>query len=456
MSETLVLPVTEPDPHAPPGPDAPATATSPRPSGPGLLARLGRDTAYVLSGFPLAVLAFVAVVTGLALGAGLLVVWVGLAVLAGSVLLARGLAHVERARLARLLGRGAPSPSYLVAGRDAGRVRRVLTPLRDPQSWLDSLWSLVGFVTGTAAFCVVVAWWAGALGGLTYWFWQQWLPDDNEGLAELMGWGDGRAAESLLNLGLGVLALLTLPLAVRVSAAVHAGTADALLCSRARLQTEVRRVSDSRSAARLAEADALRRLERDIHDGPQQRLVRLGIDLGRAKRQLDDDPVRAGAILDDALRQAQETVAELRALSRGIAPPLLVDRGLRAALDELLQRAAVPTAAHVDVPDRLPPHVETTVYFVVAEALTNIAKHSGASRAALAVTCDTGWVAVVVQDDGLGGAHLAKGSGLAGLRQRLAGVDGVLEVDSPDGGPTVVGASIPLGADAPDSPDSAA
>ncbi len=394
----------------------------------------------------LCVVGFVVVVVGIAAGLGLLVVWLGLGVLVGTVLAARGLAHVERNRLRTLQGKDAPAPSYAVAPDGAGAVRRLLTPLRDPQSWLDVLWGLVGFVTGTAAFVVVVSWWAGVLGGLSYWFWQQWLPNDDENLVELIGWGEGQRDESLLLLGLGVVGLLLLPWVVRACAATHAGVADVLLSSRGRLQSEVRRVSDSRASARLAEADSLRRLERDIHDGPQQRLVRLTMDLGRARKQVGDDPEKAAAIIDDALLQARETVGELRSLSRGIAPPLLVDRGLRVALEELLQRSTVPTTSHLDVPDDLPPHVESAVYFVAAEAFTNIAKHSGAQRAALAVSYADGWLAVVVHDDGVGGAHASKGAGLAGLQQRLAGVEGTLEVESPEGGPTIVRAVIPVAA----------
>ena len=179
------------------------------------------------------------------------------------------------------------------------------------------------------------------------------------------------------------------------------------------------------------------------------------MDLGRAKRQLDQDPERAAATLDEALTQARETVAELRSLSRGIAPPLLVDRGLAAALEEMLAQSVVPVESRIDVPSQLPPHVETAVYFVVAEALTNIAKHSGAAHASVAVTADGGGevagggvagVEVRVEDDGVGGAHPAKGLGLAGLRQRLAAVDGTLDLSSPAGGPTVLLARIPVGA----------
>lgn len=410
---------------------------------PALLRRVGLDTAYSLSALPLVIAGFVVVVTGLALSAGLLVIWVGLAVLTGTMLAARGLAHLERLRLRSLQLRAAPSPVYRVAAADAGPVRRLLTPLRDPQSWLDSLWGIAGFVTGILAFVVTVTWWAAAAGGLTYWFWSRWLPEDDTTLVELMGLGEGQNDERILYFVIGVLMLVTLPLALRAVAVTHAGLASALLCSRAELQAEVRRVAGSRDAAHRAEADSLRRLERDIHDGPQQRLVRLTMDLGRARKQVGADPERAAETIEAALAQARETVDELRSLSRGIAPPLLVDRGLRVALEEMLRGSVVPASPVIDVPDHLPPHVETAVYFVVAEALTNVAKHSGADRAWVSVTAAADRVTVRVEDDGLGGAHESKGLGLAGLRQRLAGVDGVLDLVSPPGGPTVLEAQIP-------------
>ncbi len=414
------------------------------PPGPAMMQRLGRDTAYGLSALPLCIVGFVVVVTGLSLSAGLLVIWVGLAVLTGTMFAMRGLAHLERLRLRNLLGRPAPSPFYKVAPQDAGPVRRLLTPLRDAQSWLDSLWGIAGFVTGIIAFVFTVTWWAGALGGLTYWFWQQWLPNDDVTLVELMGLGQGQRAESLLYLAFGFAFLFTLPFVLRAVSATHAGLASALLCSRAELQQEVRRVAGSRDSAHRAEADSLRRLERDIHDGPQQRLVRLTMDLGRARKQMTDDPQLASETIESALTQARETVDELRSLSRGIAPPLLVDRGLRVALEEMLRGSVVPVQPTIDVPDHLPPHVETAVYFVVSEALTNVAKHSGAEQASVSVTAADDAVTVVVEDDGIGGAHESKGLGLAGLRQRLAGVDGVLDVSSPAGGPTVLAARIPV------------
>jgi signal transduction histidine kinase len=431
MTETLQMPTTI-------TPDAPA-----RPRG---VRRVLYESGYCLSAFPISLVAFIVVVVDLALGLALAIFVGGILLVAVGVMVARGFARFERFRLRGMLGREAATPSYLCAPPTAGFWRRQLTPLRDPQSWLDVGWSIAGLVTGVLAFSVALVWWSAAGVGLTYWFWQRWVPtgDDEEGLASLLGLGAGRSTESLANLLVGALFLLTLPWVVRLVTTIHASLAWVLLSSRAELQHEVARVEGGRAAARIAEAESLRRLERDIHDGPQQRLVRLGMDLGRARRQLDQDPDKVAATIDEALAQTRETVAELRSLSRGIAPPLLVDRGLAAALEEMLAQSAVPLHARIEVPTQLPPHVETAVYFVVAEALTNVAKHSGASEASVAVVANRDEVEVRVRDDGVGGAHPAKGLGLAGLRQRLLAVDGTLDVSSPAGGPTVLHARIPL------------
>lgn len=402
------------------------------------------DTGYNISAFALAVPAFVIAVTGVALGVGLLVVVVGLPVLAITAYAARGFAHLERLRLRSMLGRRAPRPSYAVAQPGASLPRRVLVTLRDPGSWLDVIWSLVGFATATAAFAVTVAWIGAAAGGLSYWFWQQFIDfgPDNVTLAELIGLGSGRTPEIWLNLALGVVALLTLPLVVRLMALLHASIGTALLCSRAELQREVRRAEGGRAAARIAEAESLRRLERDIHDGPQQRLVRLQMDLGRAGKQLENDPQQARATIDAALQQARDTVDELRSLSRGIAPPVLVDRGLEAALHEAFARSPLPVYGRIELLGPLPPHVETTVYFLVSEALTNVAKHSRASRADVLVSQAGRRVRVEISDDGVGGAQVGKGHGLAGLEQRVRAADGTLAVSSPPGGPTRLTADI--------------
>jgi signal transduction histidine kinase len=410
------------------------------------LRRTLREAAYNLTAFPLGLVSFVVVLVLVVVGIGTSVIVGGVLLVVAGVTVARQVARLERLRLRTLLGRDVATPAYVRAKPEAGVVRRTFTPLRDPQSWLDVLWSLVSLVTGTVAFAVTLAWCAATANGLTYWFWERYLPDEEKdtSLAELVGFGDSRVADVAFQTMIGLVALLTLPFVVRALSAVHGGLAETVLCGRAELQQEVARVEGGRDAARVAEAASLRRLERDIHDGPQQRLVRLSMDLGRARKQLEQDPAKVAETLDAALLQARETVDELRSLSRGIAPPLLVDRGLRAALGELMVRSDIPVESVVRVPESLPPHVETAVYFVVAEALTNVAKHSGAERVSVQVVAADGAVRVRVEDDGRGGAHLGKGQGLAGLAQRLAGVDGGLELTSPDGGPTVLAATIPL------------
>ena len=210
------------------------------------------------------------------------------------------------------------------------------------------------------------------------------------------------------------------------------------------MRHQITGLQEQKQAAASAEATALRRLERDIHDGPQQRLVRLAMDLGRARQQLDTDPEAARATIEEALGQTRETLDELRALSRGIAPPILTDRGLSSALAALAARSPVPVDLAID-PDlgRLDPGVETTTYFVVAEALTNVAKHSHATQCTVTVARASGLIGIVVADDGVGGASIAKGHGLAGLADRVRAAGGTLSVTSPTGGPTEIRAELP-------------
>ena len=188
----------------------------------------------------------------------------------------------------------------------------------------------------------------------------------------------------------------------------------------------------------------MRKLERDIHDGPQQRLVRLAMDLGRAEQQFAVDPAAARATVAEALTQTRETLDELRALSRGIAPPILLDRGLQAALIALAGRCTIPVELDAIIVERLEPAVESTAYFVVAEALTNVAKHSNAGEVRVSVRRTPTGLLVVVADDGVGGASLAKGHGLAGLDDRVRAAGGILDVDSPVGDGTRLTVALPI------------
>jgi len=215
------------------------------------------DSAYAFTSFLIAIPALVIVVTDLALGVGLSVLVGGVLLLWVGVMVARGFARFERIRLRGMLGKPAPTPAYLCPRPEDSFWRKAFLPLRDAQSWLDVLWCVVGLVTGTIAFSLAVAWWAAAAGGLSYWFWQRWIPEDSEGttgLADLLGFDGGRHDEIVVNLVIGAFALLTLPLVMRFAAALHGSLAHVLLSSRAELQQEVRRVEGGRQAARAAEA----------------------------------------------------------------------------------------------------------------------------------------------------------------------------------------------------------
>jgi signal transduction histidine kinase len=409
--------------------------------------QVGVDTGYVLLGFPLALVAFLVVVVGLALGAGLLIIWIGLPVLVGTLFCARGLATLERRRLPAVLGRALPRPVYRPVDRAQGLPQRLVAPLREPQYWLDALHAVLHLVVSVVSFTVVVTWCAGVLGGLGYAGWGWALPEgpDSRELPELLGLGEGLGVRIVFNAVLGLVLLLTLPPVTRAMALLEAQLGRALLTSRAGTQAEIGRLSQGRDAAVAAEAVALRQLERDIHDGPQQRLVRLSMDLHRARRMIDTDPEGARATLTEAAEQTRETLEELRALSRGIAPPVLADRGLTAALTAIAARSPVAVDLAVSLPlgQRLPPVVENTAYFLVSEALANVAKHSAATLARVSVDLEDDRLRVEVEDDGAGGAVLAPGHGLAGLSDRLRAVDGVLTVDSPRGGPTRLIGEVP-------------
>jgi signal transduction histidine kinase len=426
------------------------TATTPLPGNAAtrLVRQVGSDSMYLIVGFPVALVAFILSVTLFWLGVGTAIIVVGIPIMVGSLYLSRGFADLERGRLPVVLHRPAPRPRYRRPDPTKGFWNRITTPLRDGQSWLDLMQACLSWIFATIGFVFTVTWWAGTLGGLTYFAWDWTLPrgHDDQDLNQLLGLPDTYAARTGLYTLAGVVFLITLPLVLRIFAVMSASFSRALLCGMAEVQERITDLDEQRTAAVAAEATALRRLERDIHDGPQQRLVRLAMDLGRARHQLDTDPEAARATIDEAVGQTRETLDELRALSRGIAPPILADRGLPSALAALAGRCTVPVNLRVD-PDlgRLAPIVENTAYFVVAEALTNIAKHSHARSSSVSLTLAGKRLAVNIEDNGLGGASVAKGHGLAGLADRVRAAGGQLHISSPTGGPTLIRAELPCG-----------
>ncbi len=416
----------------------------------GLLRQLGIDTGYVLLGLPLAIASFCVIVAGVSAGLSTLVVLVGLPILAGTLVAARFFADVERLRIPAVLRRPLIRPTYRAAEPGAGVWKRIVTPLTQSQFWLDLAHGVLQFPIAVATFSIVVSWWASAIGGTLTFAWDWSIPrgPDNTSLAQLIGLGDSTFARIGFQTAIGVVCLISLPVVVRGCALISAGFSRLLLTGTAEMRQAITTLTDQKAAAASAEASALRRLERDIHDGPQQRLVRLAMDLSRARQHLNSDQDALRAALDEAVCQTQETLDELRSLSRGIAPPVLTDRGLPSALAALAVRCTVPVELIVD-PElgtpagRLDATAETTAYYAVAEALTNVAKHSGAAQCTVTVAHEPGRIGLEVVDDGAGGAHMAKGHGLSGLADRVRASGGTLTVVSPAGGPTTITVELP-------------
>lgn len=405
-----------------------------------LVRRTGRDLRYVVGTFFVSFFGFLICLPIFVVGTALSWAVVGLFILVGALIVAGGFARFHRTLLATT-GDLLPRPIYPVGRKGVrGRLRR----LGHAQSWRDLLHVLITFVLSLVTFPLGVAWFAAGPAGLTYWFWSRSLPDRELGLASLLGF-PGQLVDVLTNTTVGALFLVSTPLVLRALVGLHGGVAHGVLVDQnAELRQQVTELTESRAAAGDAELHTLRKLERDLHDGPQQRLVRLGMDITSAQRRLATDPVKANEILDEAFQQSQEALAEIRTLSRGIAPPILTERGLQAAITALASRGTVPTT--VDVAQvRLSEATQNTVYFVTAESLANMEKHSHAKKCSVELSVSEAVVAISVYDDGLGGAAVAKGHGLAGLADRLAGVDGALTVSSPAGGPTRITATIPVG-----------
>ncbi|HEX4735688.1 MAG TPA: sensor histidine kinase [Thermoleophilaceae bacterium] len=265
---------------------------------------------------------------------------------------------------------------------------------------------------------------------------------------ELPGEDSGRTVTTVEREGQAIAVVVTDGELVEEGELVRAlGGALALTMENERLTAELRaRVEELRaSRARIVRAgdDERRRLERDLHDGAQQRLVALALNVKLARASLDKDPDGVRELLDDAIDELSEATTELRELARGIHPAVLTDRGLEAAVMALAARTAVPVELLALPDERLAAPVESTAYFVVAESLTNVVRYSQASHAEVEITRDNGRVVIEVRDDGVGGADPGRGSGLRGLADRVGAVDGRLAVDSPAGGGTNVHAEIP-------------
>ncbi|MCL2849034.1 MAG: sensor domain-containing protein [Micrococcales bacterium] len=394
----------------------------------------------------------IAAVTAVSVGvATSLVAGIGLALLIATVWVAHWFAVVEAARLTAQTGVDvAAAPRRRRLG--TGFWRAAVTPLADGRAWAVLGYAVVGLVISSVALAVLVTSAAGALAGLAAPVYLYSAP--LRCTATFVGgvvlvWVVAVVAQSsaLVQVVLAR-ALLSQSQTAQARDAQRAAEAARRGAETARRDAEVRaaHLAQTRTDAVEAADDDRRRIERDLHDGAQQRLVALGVDLGVARRQAATDPAAAVAALDHAHAEVKETLAELRDLVRGIHPAVLSDRGLDAALSALAARSPVPVQVQVTDPDATAAcgaGAQAAAYFVVAEALTNTAKHAHATCASVEVSCAQGHLRVVVTDDGVGGADTTAGTGLDGLRARVAALDGTFDLVSPPAGGTRLTVEVP-------------
>ncbi len=409
--------------------------------------RTWRELGYVLLSLPISILLFVYAVTMVSLGAGLLVTFLGVPVLAAALAGCRGFGSVERARARGLLGLEVGEPEPLRA-KGQGLMAWVGAVLKSGSSWRALLYAVLQLPWAVLSFAVTVTLWSVGWTLLTYplWFWV--LPA-YAGQSGIQLYGDEQREiyldnpfEIAVTAGVGLLFTLATPWIVRALTTVDRVMVHGLL-GPSRLATRVVELESDRGVVVDTAAADLRRIERDLHDGAQARLVALAMDLGLAKEKLREDPQVAARMVDEAHGEVKTALQELRDLARGIHPAVLTDRGLDAALSSVASRCTVPVQVEVDLAERPAPAIEGIAYFTASELLQNISKHSRATRAALEVWRVENRLMLQVVDNGVGGADTSRGSGLSGLAERLDAVDGILVVDSPAGGPTRVTAELP-------------
>jgi signal transduction histidine kinase len=396
---------------------------------------------HLLAGVLTGAVVFPFVVACTTLGIGLLWLFLaGVPVLVAALWMGTLFARAERARFEVTLGARIPAPP-LDLGRGPGwgqRLRRLLTArATQRQFW----YAVLRLPLGVAETGVAVAVWSFGLAmfGLPYFAWLvlhfEW---------HIGGYPLGHPWELVAAPVAGLAVLLAAPHVTRGLVAMDTAIARYLIGPGGNEDMSVRIGELERSRSRVVDAAEAerRRIERDLHDGAQQRLVSIAMDLARARARWDDDPGGAKGIVDQAYEDAKRALTELRNLVRGVHPPVLTDRGLDAAISGLAAMSPVPVSVRVRLDARPQATVEAIAYFVVAEALTNVAKHARASRAEVTVGRRGDVLRVVIRDDGVGGAD-PRGQGLTGLADRAAGVDGRLTVRSPAGGPTVIEVDLP-------------
>lgn len=369
---------------------------------PGRLRITGYAAAHVALFVPVLLLFVLWVVGGV-----LMIVWIGALLLAAVVPATRAIANLHRRMAGDVLGTPLPAPYASVAG--LGPVARLRAVALDPMTWRDLGWSLMAVTVGFAISLLVVVL---LISVVTWWVW--WY-----------------AAEPLMRLRSALDRTLLSP-----------GTTE-------RLEQRVQQLTETRADLVDHSAAELRRLERDLHDGAQARLVALSMSLGMADSMFASDPEAARRMVSDARDTTTAALGELRSVVRGIHPPVLADRGLAGAVEALALDMALPVDVASSLSGRPPAPVESAVYFAVAECLANIGKHSGAQHAWIRLGHEAGMLRAEVGDDGHGGASADAGTGMRGVMRRLGAFDGTMMVSSPVGGPTIVSLEVPCDLSSP-------
>ncbi|MBT8225003.1 MAG: sensor histidine kinase [Dactylosporangium sp.] len=371
------------------------------------------------------------------------VLGIGFALFPMVMTLVRAVANVHR-RLARHSGVEIPVPYRpLPAGAGFGTWRRFRCTVGDPATWRDLAWLLPGTVAGAVLGLAASGPSGYGLEGLLGVPVLLYLSGHWHGYGAI--WPTESLGQALLSIPQGLLILIPALVIARWFMWLHASFTRPFLrpTKAAELALRVTHLATTRSDTLDAQAAELRRIERDLHDGAQARIVALGMNIGLAEELLRRDPAAAQRLLADARQTSGEALTELRALVRGIHPPVLVERGLAGAVEALALTITVPVEVDLDLPGRLLPPIESTAYFAVAETLANITRHSGARRVWIILRHTPGRLTIMVGDNGCGGADPAAGTGLRGIERRLAAFDGTMGVTSPPGGPTVVMMELP-------------
>jgi signal transduction histidine kinase len=407
---------------------------------PGTLFRAG---ARIALGLPMGIITFVLIITLAALSIGLMPAFLlGVPVAWIAFMVARGLGRIERSRANAF---------------DVVPIADPIPPLTRP-TWLGRLserlhskprWREIGYLVallpvGTVGYALAAAAWGGSLALAALPAYVGSLPGDT---AKFYFFEVGRDG-AWVAMAVGIVGLVYIAPWITVGIASAQGSmARSLLgpTHEAELAAQVTLAETGRTAAVDSAEAERRRIERDLHDGAQQRLVALAANLGAARERLEQEPEQGREMVAVAHEEAKAALAEIRDLVRGIHPVILEDRGLDAALSAVVARSQVPVSLDVQMAKRPPPAVESTAYFVVNEALTNIARHARATRAHVSIARAGDRLVVEVRDDGIGGADAAGGSGLQGLRDRVAGLGGSMYVISPAGGPTTISVELPCG-----------